>query len=65
LQKPIVSTSANISGELTAGNFSLISEEIKNNVDHIVKYRQDDLGSASPSQIIKWNKNGTVTYIRR
>jgi L-threonylcarbamoyladenylate synthase len=62
-RKPIVSTSANISGEPSPALFAAISQEIKNGVDHIVHYRQDDLAAASPSSVIKW-ENGAVTILR-
>lgn len=62
-RKPIVSTSANISGHPVAKVFADITEEIKDRVDYIVKYRQDDKTIAEPSSVIKWN-NGTVTVIR-
>ena len=62
-RKPIVSTSANISGLPVAKLFAEISDEIKNNVDYIVKYRQEDKTIASPSAVIKWN-NGAITIIR-
>ncbi len=61
---PIVSTSANISGQPSAQNFSEISEEIKKGVDYIVKYRQDDKSKATPSSIIKLEKGGLVKIIR-
>lgn len=64
LQKPIVSTSANISGQTSPKNFSEVSDEIKTAVDHVVKWRQDDITIAQPSQIIKWNNDGTRTVIR-
>lgn len=64
LRKPIVSTSANISGQPSPKNFSDVSEEIKTAVDHIVGWRQDDRSIALPSQIIKWNNDGTRTVIR-
>ena len=41
-RKPLVSTSANISGEEPPENFAGISDEIKKGVDYIVKYRQQD-----------------------
>ena len=41
-RKALVSTSANISGDPAPANFDDISEEIKQGVDYIVKYRQDD-----------------------
>jgi len=64
LRKPIVSTSANISGQASPKNFSEISDEIKNAADHVVKWRQDDTAIAQPSQIIKWNNDGTRITIR-
>lgn len=63
-RKPIVSTSANISGEPTPAIFKNISEEIKNGVDYIVRYRQDDEKEASPSSVIRWNADGKVTVLR-
>jgi L-threonylcarbamoyladenylate synthase len=63
-RKPIVSTSANISGSPSPQLFTDISDEIKTGVDYIVKYRQDDTTIAAPSSIIKWNKDGTHLVIR-
>ena len=57
LQKPIVSTSANISGESAPQNFAEISAEIKNQVDYICNYRQNDSTKFQPSTIIKWENN--------
>ena len=59
-RKPIVSTSANISGGPSPKNFSGISDEVKNNVDHVVQYRQDDETTAEPSSLIKWEKGKAV-----
>lgn len=64
LRNPIVSTSANISGQPSPQNFTEVSKEIKTAVDHIVKWRQDDITIAQPSQIIKWNNDGSRTIIR-
>jgi L-threonylcarbamoyladenylate synthase len=64
LRKPIVSTSANISGQPSPKNFAAVTEEIKTAVDHVVNWRQDDIAVALPSQIIKWNNDGTRTVIR-
>lgn len=63
-RKPIVSTSANISGQPAARVFSDIGDEVKNAVDYIVKYRQDDKTMASASSVIRWNKDATVTILR-
>ncbi|MGL4292744.1 MAG: L-threonylcarbamoyladenylate synthase [Bacteroidales bacterium] len=63
-KKAIVSTSANISGTDTPRNFSEISEEIKNAVDYIVTYRQDDRSTPAPSGIIKVGDGGLIQVIR-
>ena len=62
--KPVVSTSANISGEPTPPDFSQISAEIRSSVDYIVNYKQGDETPATPSSIIKW-EDGNVVYIRK
>lgn len=62
-RKPIVSTSANISGQPVAPFFSAISEEIKSGVDYTVKYRQADEQPSAPSSLIRW-ENGQVTVLR-
>lgn len=63
-RKALVSTSANISGEPSPANFSEISDEIKNGVDYIVQYRQEDTAKAKASSIIKLGKNGEIKIIR-
>jgi L-threonylcarbamoyladenylate synthase len=63
-RKPVVSTSANISTYPTPLNFNQVPDEIKNAVDYIVKYRQEDLDLASASSVIKWNKDGSLKVIR-
>ena len=62
-EKPIVSTSANISGEATPMLFNEVSLSIKEGVDFIVKYRQEDLSTANPSRIISF-ENNTIKIIR-
>jgi L-threonylcarbamoyladenylate synthase len=64
-RKPIVSTSANISGQRTPRNFYEISEEIKNAVDYVVRYRRDDLSISTPSSIIKLGTRGEIKIIRK
>jgi len=63
-RKPIVSTSANISGEPAPVNFMAIDERVKKGVDYIVHHRQDDTATREPSAIVRWNTNGTVSVIR-
>ena len=62
-RKPIVSTSANISGEPVNLLFESIPGEIKSGVDYIVHYRQDDEVKAQPSSVIRWD-NGRVEILR-
>lgn len=64
LNKPLVSTSANISGENFPQNFDQISELIKNGVDYIVQHRQNDFSKRTPSSIIQLNDSGEITFIR-
>ncbi len=64
MQKPVVSTSANISGEPTPRNFSEISDEIKDAVDYVVKYSRQGKEKHKPSSIIKMSANGEFTIIR-
>lgn len=64
LKGPVVSTSANISGETTPTVFSKISKEIIDGVDYVVKYRQNDTAAAKPSSIIKLEINNVFELIR-
>jgi len=63
-RKPIVSTSANVSGASTPANFAQISEEIKLAVDYVVNYRQEETSAAKPSSIIKLGKGNLFQMIR-
>lgn len=64
-RKPIVSTSANISGQPSPAMFKEISNEVKKSVDYIVKYRQNENSPAIPSSVVKWNKDGSITILRQ
>lgn len=61
--KPIVSTSANVSGMPSPKNFRAISDEILTGVDYVVNLYQEKENS-SPSSIIKLSTDGTVKVIR-
>lgn len=63
-RKPIVSTSANISGQPSPQNFSEISEEIKLKVDYVVSYRQGEKENPAPSSIIKLGVSGLIKILR-
>lgn len=64
LKRPLVSTSANISGEPTARCFADISQEIKDAVDYIVPLRQHETENPAPSGIIMVGDGGLVKVIR-
>ena len=65
LRKPLVSTSANISGEQSPASFSEVSEKIKSGVDYIVGLRQHEKISVKPSTIIRVGKGGEIKFIRK
>ena len=64
LRKPLVSTSANLSGNSTPAIFDEISEEVKGAVDYVCLWRQDDRSRSKPSSVIKVSGNGVVKIIR-
>ncbi len=64
-QKPLVSTSANISGEEAAQNYCDISDEIINAVDYVCHSRRQEHKPHKPSSIIRLRKDGEVTVIRK
>ena len=63
-RKPLVSTSANISGEPTPAIYQEISNEIITQVDYVVKYRQNDRQKHTASPVIKIDKNGVFKILR-
>lgn len=63
-KRPIVSTSANVSGNPSPACFAEIDQQIIDSVDYVVKYRQDDTQKAAPSGIIKLGRSGQVKVIR-
>lgn len=65
INRPLVSTSANISGEPSPRFYDEISEEIRNAVDYIVDYRRNDRHPAAPSSIIKLGMGGEIEIIRK
>ena len=63
-KQPIVSTSANVSGEPAAQNYRDISEEILNAVDYVCWSRRQEHKPHQPSSIVKIAKDGEVKVIR-
>lgn len=63
-KRPIVSTSANISGKPSPTCFDEIEQEVLDAVDYVVKFRQEDRQKAAPSSIIKLGRSGEIKIIR-
>ncbi|MCR5050331.1 MAG: threonylcarbamoyl-AMP synthase [Paludibacteraceae bacterium] len=64
LKRPIVSTSANISGQPTAHFYKEISREILDGADYVCHFRRGDDTPHEPSTIIKLNADGSFKIIR-
>lgn len=64
MNRPLVSTSANFSGEKSPMKFSDISAEIKNAVDFVVDDPEDKISQFAGSSIIKVWKDGRIKIIR-
>ncbi len=63
--KPIVSTSANESGEASPISFNDIKLDIMNKVDYIVNLRHKEVNNTKPSTIIKIAMNGEFKILRK
>ena len=64
LGRPIVSTSANISGEPSPKKYADIPENIRKAVDHIVEPSEEEKSTGQASQIIKVGLDGQISIIR-
>ena len=64
-RKPIVATSANISGEPSPRCFAEISDAVKTAVDYVVDFRQEETTNPAPSSIIKLGVGGEIQIIRK
>ena len=62
-KRPIVSTSANLSGEPSPGRFSEISDAVLKGVDYVVNLHRDKT-NGPPSSILKLGNDGSVKVIR-
>lgn len=63
-QKAIVSTSANISGQLAAQNYCDIAPELLESVDYVCHSRRQEKRPHTPSSIIKLAADGEVKIVR-
>lgn len=65
LRRPVVSTSANVSGAPTPAFFAEISQEIIDAVDYVAEYRRDDRSPHAASSVIKIGSDCSMKIIRR
>jgi len=65
LKRPLVSTSANISGRPAAHFFAEIEEAVLKGADYVCRFRREDETPCEPSTIIKVNADGTFQIIRK
>lgn len=64
-RKPVVSTSANMSGMPSPAHFGKIDETLLSRVDYVVNYRRGDKKPKSASPVIKVENDGTFSIIRK
>jgi len=64
-KKPIVSTSANLSGEETPAVFAKINPLLIGRADYVVSWRQDDNKIVAPSRVIKLDEDGGIEVLRK
>ncbi|MCC7233105.1 MAG: threonylcarbamoyl-AMP synthase [Bacteroidia bacterium] len=64
-RKPLVSTSANISGHPAPGSYLDISDEIKQGVDYVVNLRRMENQARTASTIIRMKGNGQIEFLRK
>lgn len=64
-RKPIISTSANLSGQPSPKSFSEISAAVIAGVDYVVKYGQAEKGDGKSSTIMKLDPSGKFEFLRK
>ncbi|HEY1010555.1 MAG: L-threonylcarbamoyladenylate synthase [Daejeonella sp.] len=64
-RKPIVSTSANLSGDKSPVSFFDISPEVMNGVDYVVNWQQNVITDGKSSTIMKLESGGKFSFIRK
>lgn len=64
LRRPIVSTSANISGQPAPAIYREIAPEILSQADYVMTSRRDDMERSRPSSVIKLSNNGIIKILR-
>jgi L-threonylcarbamoyladenylate synthase len=62
--KPIVSTSANLTGEPWPRGFGEINSEIIKGVNYVVRHRREEKVTGTPSVIATYNSKGNLSFLR-
>lgn len=65
LRRPLVSTSANLSGQPTPLCFSQITRQVLDAVDYVCTSRRDDCRPAKPSMVIRLSEDSTFKILRK
>ena len=63
-KRPVVATSARMSGKALPANFGQIDQQIIEAVDYVVNYRQEETQKAETSSIMKLGRGGEIKIIR-
>lgn len=61
---PLVATSANFSGDAYPANYKKINLDLLNEVDLVVKHRQEEKSKGQPSVIAKYDQEGNLQFLR-
>lgn len=64
MNRPLVSTSANLQGHDFPDSFDAVSKEIKSEVDIIVDKAYENSQKASPSILVKVSEEGELIFLR-
>lgn len=64
-KRPLVSTSANLSGTPSPSNYQDIAEEVKEGVDYIAQYGRDSVEDNQPSIVMKLEPDGRFEFLRK
>lgn len=64
LRRPIISTSANISGQPTPAIYTMVDTTIVSGADYVVKFRQDDIEIRKPSRLVRIDDEGRLEILR-
>lgn len=65
IKRPLISTSANVSGQPSPACFAEIGPEILSSADYVVDYRRDDTRKALASTVLKLTDDCRITVIRK